>query len=102
MENPSIKSIIAKIGVILCLVGVVLITLTFIYHENIFCLLVNTLTKENIQTLYLLDEKNNKDIELSYDISTNKKPKNKVEDGKIYIELEHYNFIQNSYKLVLK
>ena len=96
------KSVLIKIGAILLLTGVILGTLAGIYHENIFCLLINTLTKENIQTLYLLDEKNNKDIELSYDISTNKKPNTKVEDGEIYIELEHYNFIQNSYKLVLK
>ena len=93
------KSLLIKIGAIIGLTGVILLTLTFTYHERVFCLMKNTKTSENTQVLYLVDEARNKEFEITWTYE-GKLPRYKVANDHTYYLCNHYSFIQDNYSLV--
>ena len=95
------KSLLIKIGAILCLTSTIIITLAFCYCERKFCLLRNTYTEDTKQTLYLTDEMRGKEFEIVWTYN-GKHPRTKVVYNQVYVLVRHYCFIQDNYDLVFE
>lgn len=103
MERPSIKSLLLKIGAILVFIAIILVSMSLIYNEKLYCKMLNSNTTYDLQELTLLDETNNYEFNVVWKYSEHKtKPISKVENSYTYYYVEHYCFLRSEYCLVFE
>lgn len=92
------KSVLIKIGVVLCLAGGILGTLAGIYHEKLYCKSIGTKFYEDYKVVKLVDE-TRRDYQFELKITANDNPITKIENFEMYYYCKHYSLLRDEYKL---